>query len=304
MRGTWRLGVYADVKAAPLAETTFLVEDFEPERLDFDLKADTATIDPAAPGELQIDARFLYGAPAANLDIEGETVLKAAHTLDKYPGYVFGLADETFDATIEPFSGATTDEAGHAAVPIALPDAAATSLPLTATMNVRVIDTSGSPVERSTTLPVADSAGRIGIKPLFEGSASENSPVAFEVIALDKSGARVAADNLNWSLYAVRTDFQWYRSDGRWNYETVETKSRVANGTVDVSADRPAKIEASVEWGSYRLEVESADDDASRELRFRGGLVCDGKGARHAGGAQGLARQAALRRRRHRARSP
>ena len=50
MRGTWRIGVYADVKGSPLAETTFLVEDFEPERLDFDLKADAEAIDPAAPG--------------------------------------------------------------------------------------------------------------------------------------------------------------------------------------------------------------------------------------------------------------
>ncbi len=257
MRGTWRIGVYADVKDAPLAETTFLVEDFQPERLDFDLTADSETIDPGDPGDLQIDARFLYGAPAAGLTIEGETVLTAARTLDAYPGYVFGLAEETFDTTIEPFSGATTDDAGKAAMAIALPASAATSLPLTATMNVRVIDTSGSPVERNLTLPVRDEEDRIGVKPLFDGAASENGPVAFEAIALDASGARKAEDNVRWSLYAVRTDFQWYRSDGRWSYETVETKTRVANGTVDIAADRPAKIEASVEWGSYRLELES-----------------------------------------------
>ena len=44
MRGTWRIGVYSDVKGQPLAETTFLVEDFEPERLDFDIET-TATCD-------------------------------------------------------------------------------------------------------------------------------------------------------------------------------------------------------------------------------------------------------------------
>lgn len=257
MRGTWRIGVYADVKGSPLAETTFLVEDFEPERLDFDLAASAKTIDPSDPGDLSVDARFLYGAPAANLDIEGETALSAARTLDAFPGYNFGLAEESFDSAIEPFSGAKTDEEGHADIPITLPASGATSLPLTATMNVRVLDTSGSPVERSLTLPVVSEADRIGIKPLFDGDASENSEVGFEVIALDKSGAREAADNLAWSLYAIRTDFQWYRSDGRWNYETVETKSRIANGTIDVAADRPAKIEAPVEWGSYRLEVES-----------------------------------------------
>ncbi len=103
-------------------------------------------------------------------------MLSAARTLDQYPGYAFGLADESFDTTIEPLSGATTDDAGHAAIPITLPDAGATSLPLTATVNVRVLDTSGSPVERSKTLPVASRAARLGIKPLFDGAAGENSP--------------------------------------------------------------------------------------------------------------------------------
>jgi alpha-2-macroglobulin len=271
MRGTWRIGVYADVKGSPLAETTFLVEDFQPERLDFDIATSAEAIDPAAPGEVSVDAHFLYGAPAANLQVEGETALNAGHELDQYPGYTFGLAEETFDTAVEPFSGATTDDSGHVSLPITLPDTAATSLPLTATMNVRVIDTSGTPVERSKTLPVKSEADRVGIKPLFDGAAGENSPVAFEVIAVDKSGAREAADNLSWSLYAIRTDFQWYRADGRWNYEEVETKSRVANGTVDVAADRPAKIEASVEWGSYRLEVESAGATHPASFNFDAG---------------------------------
>ena len=55
----------------------------------------------------------------------------------------------------------------------------------------------------------------------------------------------------------MRQNFQWYRTDGRWNYETVETKSRVANGTIDVSADKPARVEGKVDWGTYRLEVSS-----------------------------------------------
>ena len=171
MRGTWRIGVYADVKGQPLAEKTFLVEDFEPERLDFDIATDATAIDRNAPTPLTIDARFLYGAPAGNLNIEGEAVLKGAHDLAAYPGYWFGLAGENFDATIEPFSGLTTDESGHARIPVKLPNAAATSLPLTADINVRVLDTSGHPVERTKTLPVTDSSGRVGIHPLFEGSA-------------------------------------------------------------------------------------------------------------------------------------
>lgn len=258
MRGTWRIGVYADVKGQALAETTFLVEDFEPERLDFDIETAATTFDPAAPPDLSLDARFLYGAPAANLAVEGEAVLKSARDLADYPGFVFGLSDETFETGYQPFSGVRTDEAGRAVLPVTLPTAAPTSLPLATTIRARVIDSSGRPVERTLDLPVLGSADRVGMKPLFEGSADENSSVAFEAIALDRDGKRTAANGVAWSLYAIRTDFQWYRADGRWDYERVETKTRVANGTVDIAADRPARVEAKVEWGSYRLEMDSS----------------------------------------------
>jgi uncharacterized protein YfaS (alpha-2-macroglobulin family) len=46
------------VKAEALAEATFLVEDFDPERLDFDLKPSRGPR-PARPAPLNVDARFL-----------------------------------------------------------------------------------------------------------------------------------------------------------------------------------------------------------------------------------------------------
>jgi hypothetical protein len=261
MRGTWRIAVHADVKAAPLAETTFLVEDFEPERLDFDLAADAKALDPFAPAELSVDARFLYGAPADDLSVEGEAVLTAVRDLAAHPGYAFGLADESFNASIEPLSGATTDESGRAILAVELPDSIVSSRPLTAKINVRVLDSGGRPVERNISLPVIAQSDRLGIKPLFEGAAGERGPVAFELIAVGPDGDRAAEANMRWSLYQLRTQFQWYRSDGRWSYERIETKSRVANGTVDVAADEAARVEATVEWGSYRLEVEAPNAD-------------------------------------------
>jgi uncharacterized protein YfaS (alpha-2-macroglobulin family) len=271
MRGSWRIGIYADVEGAPLAETSFLVEDFEPERLDFELETAGEAIDPSAPAELSIDARFLYGTPAANLNVEGETILSPVRELADYSGFVFGLEDDPFSPTIEPFSGGTTDEAGQAIVPISLPASAQSSRPIEATVHVRVVDTSGRPVERTLTLPVLSRDDRLGVRPLFEGAAGENGPVAFEAIAVDPSGARTAAQDVRWSLYEIRTDFQWYRSDGRWHYETIETQTRVDNGTVDIGAGQPTRIESSVEWGSYRLELESDDGALPVSFGFEAG---------------------------------
>ena len=81
-RGIWRMEVYSDLDAPALTAKTFLVEDFLPERIDFDL---TLADDPIRLGDLpalSIDAKYLFGAPGADLAIEGEVLLRAAKALD------------------------------------------------------------------------------------------------------------------------------------------------------------------------------------------------------------------------------
>jgi hypothetical protein len=278
LRGTWRVGVFADVKGEALAEATFLVEDFDPERLDFDVATTAQVLDPLAPAPLDVNARFLYGAPASGLTVEGETLLKPVREVAGYPGFVFGLHEEPFNAAAEPLTGGQTDKAGRAVVAVKLPDISQSSRPLEATVNVRVLDTSDRPVERNLTVPVLPARSRIGIKPLFDGEAGQNSEVGFELIAVDPVGARVAATDVAWSLYKIEPQFQWYRSDGRWDYERIETRQRVANGTAAIGLDSPARVDARVEWGSYELEVAGPGGNAlPASFRFEAGWYVEAK---------------------------
>ncbi|MDZ7907867.1 MAG: hypothetical protein U5N10_06465 [Gemmobacter sp.] len=77
-RGVWRLSVLADLEAGALATQTVLVEDFLPERIDFDLSFGEGPIRLGDAPQLTIDARYLFGAPGADLAIEGEVALRAA----------------------------------------------------------------------------------------------------------------------------------------------------------------------------------------------------------------------------------
>ena len=75
MRGTWSVGIYTDPKKEPVTTQMFLVEDFVPDRIEFDLTADKKEIGPGELANVTVDGRFLYGAPAAGLAIEGEVNL-------------------------------------------------------------------------------------------------------------------------------------------------------------------------------------------------------------------------------------
>ncbi len=53
-----------------------MVEDYVPDRLEFDLASTAKSISRTTPTEVTIDGRYLYGAPAAKLELEGEMVVK------------------------------------------------------------------------------------------------------------------------------------------------------------------------------------------------------------------------------------
>lgn len=263
MRGAWTAQAYADPKGEPVATKEFLVEDFVPDRIEFDLTTDAAALPVEQAMDVSVDGRFLYGAPAADLRLEGDISILAADALPGLAGYRFGLADEEVSPTRDTLSGLPrTDADGKATIGIHAPSLPETTRPLQARIDIRMREGGGRAVERSLSLPVERSGTMIGVKPLFsDDTVRQGSAAGFEVIAVDPDGARAADEGLRWQLSRIERSFQWYRSDGRWSYDPVVYTTRVDNGTLDVAADRPGRVTANVDWGRYRLEVASADPD-------------------------------------------
>ena len=270
-RGVWRLEMYADLEAPALSSKTFLVEDFLPERIDFDL---TMADEPLLVGrdsavDLNVAARYLFGAPGAGLAIEGEVLLRAADGLKAFPGFVFGRHDQPFSAQMEALNGAETDEAGDAVLPVYLPMIEDPHRPLEARVTVRVAEGSGRPVERQVTKAVASADPMIGVKPLFDGVAPQGSEARFQLIAVE--GETAVALPVKWTVNRVDYDYQWYQSYGNWSWEPVVSRSIVAEGTATLGTT-PVEIAADVDWGSYEILVERTDGGkASTSMEFYAG---------------------------------
>ena len=255
MRGVWKVALHADPKGPALAEQSVVVEDFQPEKIDFDLTTTAATLDPAAPPTIDVAARYLFGAPAGGLEVNGEAVLTTATGLDAYPGYQFGLSGDEATATRLSLDGVTTDADGNASIGLAAFDPPATTRPVKATLQIRVVDTSGRPVERTLDLPLAGARPRLAVKPRFDGTVPDGAEAGFNVVAIDASGQRQAMSSLHWVLNRVTTDFQWYQSNGNWNYEPVEKSVRIASGDGAIGAGDPLALSMPVDWGQYELVV-------------------------------------------------
>jgi len=263
MRGTWQMRIYTDPKQSPVADVSFLVEDFVPDRIEFDITAPDEDIAVGENADIEIDGRFLYGAPAAGLEMEGEINLSTTREWEAFPGYQFGLADESNEDEaanqIELTDLPPLDEQGKASFPISIDAVPSTTQLVTADLTVRVREAGGRAVERSVDIGIAPETDLIGVRPQFDGSVAEGSIASFDVIAVDPAGERTDMAELRWTMLKLERNYQWYRTGNSWNYEPITRTTRVGEGSLALTSGDAAKISQPVGWGRYRLEIETAD---------------------------------------------
>ncbi|TDT73198.1 hypothetical protein BDE40_3384 [Litoreibacter halocynthiae] len=259
-RGTWTFAIFADPEAPALSTQNLLVEDFLPERIDATL---TLPEGPMIAGqnapELGIEARYLFGAPGADLAVEGDMVLRASGFLDGYKGYRFGRHDTPFRPIRSGFvSNVRTDTAGLATALLEVPELTEVMQPLEAEVVVRVREGSNRPIERRITRALLLDKPLIGVKPGFDGVLPENAEANFNVVALAPD-LTPQDMQVRWTINRVRTEYQWYSNYGNWYWDPITTRSRVASGEATVTAGAPLQIGAPVEWGEYEIKVERVD---------------------------------------------
>uniref|UniRef100_Q07N25 Alpha-2-macroglobulin domain protein n=1 Tax=Rhodopseudomonas palustris (strain BisA53) TaxID=316055 RepID=Q07N25_RHOP5 len=278
--GTWRVRAFTDPKGASVGDTTFMVEDYVPDRIEFDVTSKDKLIKAEVPVELKVDGHFLYGAPASGLQIEGDLLVAPASGRTGFAGYQFGVADdETTSNERTAIEGLPEADAnGVATFPVSLPKPPSSTRPQEAQFFIRMTEAGGRAVERKFVLPVAPNAAMIGVKPLFlDKSVAEGDNANFDVAFVSPEGTSLARSGLRYELLKIDSRYQWYRQGYSWDYEPVKTTRRVADGDLTIAADKPARLSFAPQPGRYRLDVKSTDADGPlTQVQFDVGWYSDG----------------------------
>ncbi|HED14019.1 MAG TPA: hypothetical protein ENI62_10285, partial [Gammaproteobacteria bacterium] len=278
MQGNWQIAFYLDVAQPPLARKTLLVEDFVPDQIEFDLALAAKPLQKGSLATFSLAARYLYGAPAAGLQPEGEVRFTEVHTLPSYPGYSFGLDGETPFSATKNLSGLTaTNAQGMTILQFGIDKFADHGGPLRAEVTVRLRESGGRTVERRRVVPLAAGTAQIGMRSGFaKGRIAEGAAASFDIITLDPAGKRSALEGLEWSLLRLERRYQWYRGAGGWQYEPVVSSVKVASGKINSRKDRPVQVSVTPTWGRYRLEVTRPGvAGAASSLTFSAGWYVD-----------------------------
>jgi len=277
-RGMWTADIMVDPAGAPAGRISFEVQDFVPQRLKLALKADKTAYAPAETLSIDVEARFLYGAPAAGLDGNGEATIEPdPEPWPAHRAYSFGLVEERVAVDALPIEVETTDEQGRTKATAQIPDLASISRPLKATARVSIFEPGGRSTDDQVELKIRTRPHAIGLRPLFrDGRVGWDSDAGFEVILVDRDGRRVAGPRLPYTLIREETTWQWYSTGSGWRYEPVSRERVMAEGRIDVGTDGPAELRVPVQWGRYRLVLrEGTQGGAATSLRFYAGWASD-----------------------------
>ena len=270
--GTWTVKAYTDPAGDPVGQVEFQVEDFIPQQLKLELKTAASVLRPGEPALVDLDGRFLYGAPAASLKAEAEVVLREdPNPYPAFPGYRFGLAQERWNAQRFPLALAGTDAQGKAQAQLSLNEIPDTTRPLLARLRVSLFEPGGRPVTRSLDLPYRPRPFAIGIKPRFSDEGVRiGQEAAFDVLAVDAFGQPQAHSGLRAELVREEYQYYWYHDEGRWNYKLVIRDSTpLRSQALDLNAGAATPIsQRGLDWGRYRLDVLDPASGVASSLRF------------------------------------
>lgn len=268
-RGVWRAELIVDGQEAVAGSVSWSVEDFVPQRLRVAIEASEAVLRAGQSRPINVQADFLYGAPGAGLAVEAEGRLMIDPTpFPDFATYSFGRADESFDEQLFQLPGTVTDGTGAAQILMQLPNEPQTTLPLRARMIASVADPGGRLVRESFTVPVRLNNVYLGLAPQFENRrAGAGERVAYDLIALNSDGGRVAARGVQWQIVREDWSYDWYLDNGTWRWRRTGRDIPVDGATVDVAANQALRIaKDGLREGSYRLIVRGAGAETTHRF--------------------------------------
>lgn len=275
-RGAWRIS--AEIEGVGLVGSqSFSVEDFVPQRIALDIQTDKST--PMRANDrraINAGVRFLYGAPGADLAVEGSARVETdPNPFPQLKDFSFGRHDEEFRESTFELAAAQTDAAGKASIWLD-PQAAQntkSSRPLRLRAVISAIEPGGRAVRDDVRIAYRPEARYVGVRPDFEDrSSKEGESARFEVASVDRSGALKSA-SINWRLVRIDWKYDWYRADGgEWQWRQSRRVVEVESGSIKIAEGQKGSLQTrKLDYGDYEILLTEEANGGEASFAFWSG---------------------------------
>lgn len=278
--GRYYASAYHDPEGSSIGSVYFQVEDFVPQRITASLSTEAEIVIPKQPFDLELEAEFLYGAPASDLNVDGQVIIQSnRRPFEAHKDYVFGPEEEEFRPQRHFLTGPKTDASGKSRITYSLNDVPQSDTPLEAGFRVQVADVSGRPVGSYLTRPILTKDLHIGLKRGNWDEVEDGAIARFSAISVNAKGEEVAGKKLVVDWFKEHNDYNWYYNGGEWEVRTQVYDEIVYSENMTGGDDGLVQLEHQLPHGRYRIQVKDEDGNAVSSMRFYVGWVNAGNNA-------------------------
>ena len=244
------------------------VEEFVPDKVRVSLKAEKTSLRPGDRLAVDVEAEYLFGAPAAKLRYEADVQLRhRPYRSKRYSDYDFASASFKDSRIENAMTDGVLDENGRVRIEYTLPADLRSSGVLDGAMYVSVFDLTGRTVNRVQDFSVDPNAYHIGIK--SGGSYfGVNKKLAFRFAAVDRSDADIR--NFPADVRLVRLEWQTVlKKDYADRYYYASEQKEIVEWEKRVKISGPTDFGFSVSRsGRYELRVARAGEREYQTAEF------------------------------------
>jgi uncharacterized protein YfaS (alpha-2-macroglobulin family) len=251
--GTYSLEVFTSNDVF-LANKTFNVEEFVPDRIKVSAKLDKPFLLPGQSATLSVNALNFFGPPAANRNYEAEIQVRPKYfSPKKYYKYSFALSNQSFSQDKIVKEG-KTDEQGNATEVYEVPDMFKNLGILQASFYATVFDETGRPVSRNASADIYTQDVFFGVSDDGYWYYPLNQSVKFPVIALDRNEKPVSSQA---QVRVIKHEYRTVltKSGSYFRYESQTDDKVVSEQTLAVSGENTNYSFTPRSPGNYELRV-------------------------------------------------
>ena len=251
--GSYNVEVYTSTNVY-LSSKSLKVEEFVPDRIKVDVKADKKELFLGQTMNLKVQANNLFGPPATNRNYEiQESVKRSYFYPKKYNSYYFGLTGGKtyFDSNVR--SGKTNNE-GQANESYSYPMAYSDMGVLRADYYITVFDETGRPVNRRASAQIYTQDKFYGVD-LEDYYNKTDRIMRIPLIAVDKDGN--ALKGVKASVKIIKHEYRTVlaKSGSYYRYKSEHEEVTKYNQTIDLNGDKTILSFTPKTSGRYDIRI-------------------------------------------------
>jgi len=255
LTGRYEVQLLTPGSNAPLATSTFNLEEFVPQRIKTEVSTDAGPWLPNTEHAIKVSAQHLFGTPASNRACEATVILRRGEFKSKQWKEFRFTNDTEYTTEVKPLGEQQTDASGVASFSFTYQPSKKATMPLQAILRGEVKEMGGRGVANTTETLVLPSELLLGVNAVASPDTKKVT-IAAAAIKPDESPAaldkvKITLERETWNYYVRRYD-NYNEPNWTKSFEAVETREvPLQNGRGNTEFDLPES------YSYYRVRVSS-----------------------------------------------